>query len=405
MKRFHIFQVFFIFPVLFACQIPTAIEVRGTPELHFSAKMDLGSMFAQEMEESFQSSDFTLLRCVSTSNFTYLAYRDLFNEPLDVDDLPEGSEFDPITPSLPFVVTGSKDLINPADSKNIPFSGLGYLLDGFSFSKAKALIFVSGTCIIKKLKLGVSVNSGAEQEFEIVDSIPSKCDTGSDEYFKPAYPQGGHFIEMPLDGNDVIFKFRVFAEDETFYYSDFSDAHVRVELVVWLPLEFEAGSNGAEVTFPAAFFGDEGQDLFGRSPDAESAAMDIIESLSMIIKLNTNPFLGKSLIVSGGSNIEIEEQIKTNSLNLVFDEESMALINDPANVPFAPVFKVVYNSGDTLKFPRVFSATEIIFSARIKFMIDLKEPPGDKGEPGETEEPGEPDEPGEPEEPGEPGEG
>jgi len=393
MKRSHIFPVFLIFSVLFACQIPTAIEVRGTPELHFSAKMDLGNMFAQQLEDGF--SDFTLLRCVSTNNFTYLAYRDLYNEPLDINDLPD-SDFDPSI--LGDTLIEDKDLIKPTDgnSKIIPFSGLKFILDGFVFSKAKAFIFVSGTDIIKKLNLGVTVDGKAEQNFEIEASIPSKCDTSSDEYFAPALPLGGHNIEMPLDGSDVILKFRVFAEaGKSFVIDDFNNADIRVELVVWLPLEFEAGSNGAEVTFPAAFFGDEGQDLFGRNPDDENAVMDVIERLSLVIKLNKNPFLGKDMIVSGGNDIEIREQIKTNSLNMVFDEETMTRINDPANLPFAPTFKIVYNSGDTLRFPRVFNAIEIIFSARIKFMIDLKDPPGEKGESGESGETGEPGEIGE----------
>ena len=382
MKKFHIFPVFYIFSVLFACKIPTAIEVKGTPELRFSAKMDIGSMFAQEMEESFQSSDFTLLQCVNTNNFTYLAYRELYNEQLDINNLP--GEFNQSILGTP--LPGPKDLINPDEPKSIPFSGLDYLLEGFSFSKAKSFIFISGKeVLVTKFWLGVTVSGKAEQKFKIDASTSSNCNTGSNEYFRPVYPQGGHQIEMPLDGSDVIFKFRVYAEDETFYSSDFNDAEIRVELVVWLPLEFEAGSNGAEVTFPAAFFGDEGKDFFGReSPDDESVVMDVVESLSLVIKLNTNPFLGKDLIVSGGNNIEIKEQIRTNSLNMIFDEENMALINDPANVPFAPVFKVVYNSGDTLKFPRVFNAIEIIFSARIKFMIDLNDPSGGKGKTGES---------------------
>jgi hypothetical protein len=385
MKRFHVFPVFLIFSVLFACQIPTAIEVRGTPELRFSAKMDIVNLFTEELKKSFESSEFKLLQCVNTNNFTYLAYRELYNEQLDATDLPE--DFKYVIPGT--ALDGPKNLINPdpGDSKNIPFSGLEFILDGFSFYNAKSFVFISGSDLIKKLKLEVSVNDVIETEnvFDIDKGTVSNCDTN--EYFKSTPPSGGHQIVMPLDGSDVKINYRVYAETgKVFNTEDFKNAYVRVELVIWLPLEFKAESDGAEVTFPATFLGDEGKDLFGRSPDDESAVMDIIESLSIIIKLNTNPFIGKNLIIKNKDreNIEIRELIRTNSLNMVFDEETMALINDPDNVPFAPVFKIAFNKDDTLRFPRVFNAIEIIFSARIKYMIDLKKSSGELGETGES---------------------
>jgi hypothetical protein len=404
MKRFHIFPVFFIFSVLFACQIPTAIEVRGTPELHFSAKKDIVSLFIQQMEESFKESNFTMLRCVNTSNLTYLSHKYLFNEQFDINDPPDHSDFDL---SILGTLTETKNLIKPDVWEVIPFYELGVLMDGFIFNNAKTFMFVSGKdVLVKKLWLGVTVNGDPdEQKFKIEAGNPSGCDPRINEYFSSSYPQRGHHIKMPLDGSDVIINWRLFGKaGETFDSEDFEDADLKVELVIWLPMEFRAERNGANITFPETFLGNGGNDLFGRdSPDAESAAKDIIESLSLIVKLNTNPFLGNDFVISSGESIEIKERITTNSLNIVFDEKNMELINDPASWPFVPSFKIVFNADDILKFPKVFSTTEIIFTARIKIIIDLKEPPGEKDESGETDEPGETGKPDETDESGETG--
>jgi hypothetical protein len=119
-----------------------------------------------------------------------------------------------------------------------------------------------------------------------------------------------------------------------------------------------------------SFFGE--NDLFGRdSPDSDNFALEIIESLSADIKLDTNPFLGKKLVISSGDNIEIKKTIDGNSLNFVFSEGTMTLINDPANWPFVPGFKIVFEKGDTLKLPKLFNATEMVFTAGINYRLDF----------------------------------
>jgi len=390
MKRLHIFPVFSIFLVLFACQIPTAIEVRGTPELHFSSEMNIGNMFAQELEDGFAQSAFTLMRCTNPANFTYIVHSDLFNEEIDIDNKPEGNDFE--DEDYDVELTEQKNLVNPSEPKILPFSGLGKLMDGFIFKDSKTFLFMSGAEVVERLWLGITIDGGTEESIEIIRNISSGREKWGDQYAAKDVPPDGYEIDLTLDGNDVNVDYRIYGEaGQTFSRDDFDGVDIRVEFVIWLPMEFVAVKNGAEFLFPSIFFGE--GDLFGReSQDAESVAMDIIESLSMIIKLNTNPFLGKELVVSSGENIEIRGPIKTNSLNYAFDEEKMVLINDPVNWPFVPALKIVFDNGDILKFPRVFKAAEIIFSARIKFMIDLKDPSGENGESGEPDESSEPDE-------------
>ena len=372
MKKLYVFPVLFlVFSILFACQLPTAVELKGTPGFRLAANMDIGSIFTQQLEEDFESVDSEILPCINTTNLTRIIHEDLFNEDLDIDNLPEGNEFGEVTHGTP--LSEPKDLIHQDKTRKIPLSGLGNLLEGFTFNNTKSMLFVSGTDIISKLWLGITINDDTEQKIDIKEnSVESGRDLWGNEYTWEAAPSGGYEIDLPLDGSDVFFKYRVYAETgEIFEDEDFEDAYIRVELVIWLPLEFIAGPDGAEMAFPVgSFFGE--SDLFGReSANSENFFFEIVESLSLDVRLNTNPFLGKKLIINSGENIEIREQISGNSLNFIFSEESIVLINDPANWPFVPVFKITFDKGDTLKLPRLFNAAELVFTASIGYRLDL----------------------------------
>ena len=372
MKNTHVFPVLLLFSlILFACQVPTAVEIRGTPEFRFAANMNIGSIFTQELEGGFESASSTIIPCVNTTILTFIVHEDLFNEAIDIGEPPEGSQF--LLPEHWGVeLTSDKDLINPSDPIEIPLSGLGNRLEGFTFHNAEPMLFVSGSPAVSELCLGIKINGGTEQRIDIPGPVSSDRDKWGNEYTWEAAPPGGRPIAMPLDGSDVSVEYRVYAEAGTTLSADaFHGAYIIVELVIWLPLEFIAVSDGAEIAFPmGSFFGE--NDLFGRdSPDSDNFALEIIESLSADIKLDTNPFLGKKLVISSGDNIEIKKTIDGNSLNFVFNEGTMTLINDPDNWPFVPGFKIVFEKGDTLKLPKRFNATEMVFTAGISYRLDF----------------------------------
>jgi len=386
--------VFFIFPLLFACQIPTAVEIRGTPELHFSEKMNMGSMFAEQLEKGFQSSEFKLTPCANTSTYTYIVHNDLFNNVIDLEHPPEGGKFSTAVLNNPLLE--DTDLINSAESKNIPFANFGDLLHGFTFHNAKTYLFVSGKKeFIEKFWLGIKINDDSEEEIEIKKLIETNGNKHSgfpwtNGYISTSAPSGGYLVPLPLNGGDVSVEYRVYAKkDEVFTEDDFETANIRVELVVWLPLEFAAGPDGAEIEFPAAFMGE--GDLFGRqSPEDKSTASEIIESLNMTIKFDINPFIGEDLIILIGDTELRREEIKTNSLNILFDEENLSAINDPENwQPFIPVYRVAFNYGDTLRISKLFNTTELIIIAKIRYRMDLDDFTGKKDEPDEATEPDE----------------
>ena len=375
MKNLYIFPVIFLFSsIFFACQvqIPTALEVKGTPEFRFAADMNIGSIFTQQLEEGFHSAGSTIIPCVNTTNLTFIFHEDLFHEALAIDGFPDSGDFGDI--EFGTALEDPTNLVKSDEPIEIPLSGLGNLLEGFTFHNTKSMLFVSGTEVVSKLWLGITINDIPEKKINITGSMGSNRANWGNEYTRTTAPSGGYEIDLPLDGSNVSVTYRVYAEtDEIFYTTDFDDASIRVELVIWLPLEFKAVSDGAEIAFPlGSFFGK--SDLFGRdSPDAENFAGEIIESLSLEVRLNTNPFLGKKLVIQSGKNIEIKKPINDNSLNFVFSEENMTLINDPANWPFVPSFKIAFDKGDTLKLPRFFNAAELVFTAGIRYRLDFND--------------------------------
>jgi len=379
MKRFLV--ILFI-PLLFACEIPTAVELRGTPELRFSTNMNIGDKLAEQLQEDLSShvnEEYKLASCANTSIFTYIVQKDLFEENIPIDEINYGSpDFD-----LPVLWVDSK----------IQLDGFADLLNGFAFHNYKSYLFISGADVVKKFSLGISVDGGVEKRIDITENKPSGHEKWGNEYIGTTVPTGGYLISLPsiFSENELIIKFNVYVKKGvTFTPSDFDDGtDIKVELVFWLPMDFIAIQDGAEIAFPMDFLSEEG-DLFGRedpkeNPEAKSVVADIIESLSMAIKFNTNPLLGKTLVIQNG-NIEIKDEIKTNSLNIVFNKENMALINEPDNYPFAPTIKIVFDRGDTLKISKLFCITELTITAKIRSIIKFGDFLGKPDEPDETDE-------------------
>jgi len=148
-----------------------------------------------------------------------------------------------------------------------------------------------------------------------------------------------------------------------------TDPSVLVELAVWLPFEFIAHKNGAELKLPDDLFPED--DLFGRSSSSsDNTVTEMLESLNFAMKMNTNPFTGASLIVKS-KGVEINNPIKDSSLEFALNEQNMKVINSPENFPFAPQLKLVFNKNGELSFPHNFVITEIAFGAKLNHTIDL----------------------------------
>jgi hypothetical protein len=394
--------------VIFACEfiVPTAIEVKGSPEVRFVERIDLGKMFTGLLDDAIteNENEMTVFPCSQTEIFTYLIHAELFTQEFDaVNDLDEFDYLREVFPGMQLepddidaTLAEDKILIDGSkDRSTIPIAEVGSLLTGFRFSEYKTILYFSGnTPLINKSKVNIifeeiEVVDDEEIYTEIFDDIENRTgvsiqDNPSDieewrtngVYTGTECPSGGVEFTIPITGKDIAISFIVYIpEGEELTLDDFEAGEIKVEVIVWLPFIFEAVDDTAEIAFPDdALFSSE-DDLFGRDePGAENMMTDIIESLSLKIVLdnnNPNPFLNSELVVWSGDNIEIINHITSNSLLFAISEENMTKINDPENWPFTPNFKIRFSSGDILQFPREFFATDFIFNAKIKYRMDL----------------------------------
>jgi len=380
----------------FACDdfaLPTAIEITGNPSVRFVESVNIGNMFTDLLGDAVNGSNtdgMTIISCENTDNFTFLTHMDLFSVDFEainnsssignLDQFFPGMQLQPgdintLLPSDRVLLDGSNDPMT------LPLSQIGSLLEGFEFTDYKTKLYFSGSSFINKAKVDINI-------YEVVNGVSTPkgsktvaiMSSGSDienwkanGYTQTTYPSGGVDIDIPITGKDIAVSFKVYIpKGTTLSISDFNTAgNIKVEAVIWLPFKLRAGASGAEISFPeGALFSSE-DDLFGReSADSENMITNNVESLSLTIKLDNNPF-GNARLVVFSRGIEIENQLTDDSLPFIISEDDMNRINSPECFPFTPNFKLKFSPGGTLNFPRNFNATEFTFTAKLKYRIDL----------------------------------
>jgi len=387
MKKTIIFLILsLLILVLFSCDltIPSAIEVKGTPKVRFKENINIGEMFKGILDDAINENStegMTILSCKNTDDFTFLIHMELFSEEFNLDDLtPElpsfpginlGDLFDDLIADQTVTLPSERDLIRPGPSNPmvLPLSSIGSLLDGFEFDNGyKTQLYLSGSDIIDKVKIDMQI--GTEPQ---ITYIPNKRKSDIESWKTNGYtatvpPSGGIDINIPLRGNDTPFYFRVYLPKNTeLKYSDFKSGNIKVEVVVWLPFVLKATKN-ADITFPLF---DSPGDLFGREgPGANNIITDIVESLKMDINFDKNPFQNTKIIISSkGINIEIP--FTNESFTFDLSKENITKINSPENYPFMPEIKLSFNNGSVLRLPKEFNITDLIFTANIKYRMDL----------------------------------
>jgi hypothetical protein len=395
MKKRVVFWVLFLVGlVFFACEfnMPAAIEIIGTPKVRFAEKVDMGKMYTDLLDNAINSYDkMDIFPCKQTDYLTYLIHMDLFDKEFEtIEDASEIGNLDfPGMELLPDDIGSDlhddKILINGSDERmTLPLSEIGSLLTGFEFSGYKTKLYFSGSSLISKSKIDIKL-----EEVEIIDGIETYNEIADDtnertgvsirdgsvniEDWKDGYngkecPSGGVEIPIPVTDKDIAVSFLVYIPaGETLFLNDLEAGNIKVEIVVWLPFEFTAGDDGAEIAFPDDALFSSKDDLFGRkNPDDDN----IIQSLSLIIVFDKDPFKNSELIIWSG-NIEIITPLTDNSFPFVISEENMKEINNMDNWPFTPNFKMKFSPGAILQFPREFNATEFTFEAKIKYKIPI----------------------------------
>jgi len=395
MKKVYVYAVAVLALFIFACTIPTSIEIKGTPKIKFAANRDLGGEFSALLNGFFDSggdeNGFKVLDCVNAPLYrTFLIRMEIINEKLKFDfkntgqPLPEkiivgGKEyeishlFDTVQQiKLEEKVTLVKD--DPQEPMKIDFSGLSEHLMGFGFDKnsVKAKLFISGSEIVKSVNIDFFLG---DQETNIsgIELGTSGIDITGSEYTGKSLPAGGkdinNIVSLLNSKEEIEVKYDVEMPKGTIInVHDMDKVDIAVELVVWIPLYFEAVGTAetpdkASLAFPGDF-------MSGVSGFIDSIA-EVVDSLSLVVELNDNPFKEGTLVLEDKNNgIRMENSLGDTFLNFSISEEDLKNIINADS--FKPGFYIEFVKGKHLEIPRELKLLTISLEAKLHYNIDFK---------------------------------
>jgi hypothetical protein len=395
--------------VIFACTLPTYIEIKTSPELTISTSGDFNKKFADIMREKMTSSgnsagdEFKILECTNEDLdlMTFAIYRSIIGGEKDQDlkealediwinqlvyyGVPEESLTD-INSVLDNSIGADLPLINNDEPISIEMDNFSECMEGFFFSGLDPRIYTDGTPIIDNLIIDIYL---LDDDRRILTKLTQKTGTSDFDTAWEAYP----WLEIPDHGEKINgVKEKMNVQENLYFLYEISldqnttlrqlrdwknNSQIRSELVIWFPFDFTAGPDGADFNLPGIFTADE--DIFGRKENKpDGFAVEItksIISMEMVITMNINPFKEKTLYVEswkhGEKQISIPFELSEETFNMNFADKEMKDVNN--TIPFVPQLRVHYNENDELKIPHIFKTTELFFKAVIDYTKKLPE--------------------------------
>jgi len=399
MKKVYIFAgLILAISVIFACTIPTSIEIKGSPKVKFTANIDFSEEISEMIKEGLDSSEnanINKLNCTKGTPIngqvyqTFLFHMELINETFEFEygggtpgkiNIPGLGEFEvtelpnqviELSEDIPLKVIGGTQ--NPEPIK-LNFSSLSEILPGFKFDESHitAKLYMDGSELIELINIELEIDSvPLESEGTPISAIPSfsrepsGINPDAGEYSGADLPNGGYIIDdfAPLlndrdeNGKEVTYSVKIPA-GTTINTSSLGDVDVVVELVVWVPLYFIAESNDTEFEFPGDFMGGIG--------DFIDSIAEYMDSLTLVIDLNPNPF-SKGTLVIKSTEVEIRKPLNNTSLIIPISKENMEKI--VANSPFEPSFSIVFDNGENLGIPKELKITTVSLEAKLNYTI------------------------------------
>jgi hypothetical protein len=413
----------FSYPVLalilltiFACAIPTSVEITGSPTVKFAINdMEFGDSFITMMGGALNFSEISLFNCPENPDdyLTYLIYREFLNEPFELEvDL--GIKFEEITAIMddielkiggytidvkyiPPALGGDKNVIvleneeilynNKAAPVKLPFSELGDFLDGFSFDNVKSKIYFSGSPLLSVLSIDIYLTDDDGEPIRvdpifhkkgIEDPKPSGLNdivaaiidpTEIIEYTEPDLPANGDpfLINEFLNSSDnVNLVYNIYLEEGQKIDIDWigDKFNLLVEMLVWVPLQFKAVTNPAKFSLPEVF-GDIGVAL-----KSLSEYDDVIQSVSLSFEIAPrNPFGSAILVITSDGIINgIHSPFTQNSMVFSISKDDMEAIKEED--PFNPQFTLYFPLGSEFSIPKTEMAIKYV-SLNATFTIEM----------------------------------
>jgi len=370
-KNYFLLSLVFAVLFIFSCdmQVPSAVEIKGSPSLKFSADMDFSDIFSDVMKESFDSGSenyMVVQDCINVPNIkTFLVYKEIINMKPDFP-----SEY--MIGNSYIVPTGGIKLRSSDEDEpvTLPLQNFGNLLEGFKFdeSKIKSSLFVGGTDIVDKMEIELTFDSASVTIEGFTDPKTSGVNKNSDTFSATVMPSGGKSVDISshlVNQNDLVIKTAITLPANTYEASLLNDPLVVIELVVWIPLVLVAdgdvsldGEKGAALNLP---------NLAGIGSFI-SEIPDMIKSLQFDIVMNRNPFSG-GLMVIKSDTLNKKTPVTGNSLKFAFTESDVKTIAD--SDPFEPEFSIFLKNGSNMEIPKDFKIMTISLEAKIDHTIDF----------------------------------
>jgi hypothetical protein len=370
---------------VFACSLPSNIEIMGSPELSFSANKSLTDMFEDMigLPEMPPDSDIKpeIFPCKNVEYQTYIVRIELFNDEMNINLNMPGSVLN--GESFTSVPGGKIKMNNDVEilDNTVPSisfgGGLNKYFEGFEFTGVNSTIFISGSEVINSIRLEIDFNN--EKTYIVYpENKPSGYEEWNGEYSGETMPEGRITFDISpliMSGEILDIKFKAFLEKNKEIDPAWLEPKITVELIVWYPLVFTATNDDAKIDFPDNFFGDGESDLFGRTEpnqDDKMSPTEIIQSAELKIKLSHNLFNGAKLNIASKDILISTDEIEGQYLGFKIDEENMKKINEPDNFPFNPKFSFNFKKGGRVNVPWELSTEEFSLKARIHHTISLK---------------------------------
>jgi hypothetical protein len=373
MNKTHVFPVIALILVfVFACTIPSSVEVKGSPSLKFAANVDFNDVFSDMLDDVFNSGDdeVQIVNCTNPSldYTTYLIHMEVYRDDdyrceADEDSFEDNEgkiiinnteipvEYVEEDDGDKFLVLENDEII--ASSSDNPyilsFKSLEGYIEGFEFTGIKARVYVSGSQLASVVSIDLYKSDSDGNEILILpdDEITSRNPSGLElleEYTGQELPPGGGEIDISDEVNScgelsIIYKIYL-SKDSVIDYDWLGISHsIVVELVIWIPMTLESIEDNAVFKFPDFFDGI--GDVF-----KSLAGTGLVENMSIKIDIHPlNPFGNGIFVISDDNYGYIQRPLDDYSFLIELNEEEIEYINKN---PFDPVFFVLFPNKKSL---------------------------------------------------------
>jgi hypothetical protein len=339
------------------------------------ASVDFSEKFAEGIKSGFSGDGMKMYDCINVqSPQTFLVSINL----IELDNPLRGTVGDgmprpPLDTPLATNEPGSPQ--NPGDVNppiSIPLSGLSDFLGAdFDFRGTRSELYVSdsnNTGLAEMLKIKLYNGLSVVADIPTVISGASGLAVDQSDYLAMDLPAGGNDIVIASVLNskqevELIYEISLAGGAGTIP-ANASTAQIKLELLIWLPLDFVATHpDGAMIKFPEMF--EKGKDLFGRS-SKEDSMFNMMSRIRVEIGMNSDAFRDGTMEIVDDSYV-IECPLESRAIVLDLGMEDIGYIN--SNYPFSPEIGIWFrhNTGPTI--PRGLGVVSLGFDADIKYKL------------------------------------